>query len=250
MANDRSCDFAPVCGRGRISTAFKIIALGITLSSSYSQAQEMLPRDQGLATYHSAPEYRTSEEHPLRVAAYIVHPIGWLIREGITRPLSYFASSNEMRRSIMGYRYPHDYRTPECFNASDSIPDCRTLSPFNYSDSTGGSEVSNVYFPNVNFDFNARTLNARGKEVVATIAKTLVSESALRVVLQGHTDYVGSNAYNDALGMDRARAVLNELVSLGIDEERLSAVSFGETAPLVNEKSDQARATNRRVEVH
>jgi OOP family OmpA-OmpF porin len=102
----------------------------------------------------------------------------------------------------------------------------------------------------VNFDFNKRTLNEQGRAVAATIAKTLSSESNLKVVLQGHTDYIGSDAYNDALGMDRARAVLAELVRLGIAEDRLSAVSFGETVPLIDEKTDAARAANRRVEVH
>jgi len=232
-------------GGVKVAIALKMAGLGLRV-----EAQEMLPRDQGYVTYHSAPEYRVSEEHPLRIAAYILHPIGWVLREGITRPLSYFAASTESRRVIMGYRYPYDYRTPECFSASDTIPDCRAILPFNYAGEAPQGEAANVYFPNVNFDFNKRTLNEQGKAVVATIAKTLSSEANLKVVLQGHTDYIGSDAYNDALGMDRARAVLEELVHLGIAEDRLSAVSFGETTPLVDEKTDAARAANRRVEVH
>lgn len=229
----------------KVAIALKVAGVGLSV-----EAQEMLPRDQGYVTYHSAPEYRVSEEHPFRIAAYILNPIGWVLREGITRPISYFAASSESRRVIMGYRYPYDFRTPECFSASDTIPDCRAVLPFNYGGEAQQGEVTNVYFPNVNFDFNKRTLNEQGKAVVAQIAKTLSSESSLKVVLQGHTDYIGSDAYNDALGMDRARAVLTELVHLGIAEDRLSAVSFGETVPLVDEKTDAARAANRRVEVH
>src|SRR5437773_922107 len=69
-------------------------------------AQDQLPTDNGLATYHAAPRYRESESHPLRVLAYVVHPIGWVLREVIFRPLSYFASSTEVTRSVMGYREP------------------------------------------------------------------------------------------------------------------------------------------------
>jgi outer membrane protein OmpA-like peptidoglycan-associated protein len=234
-----------VLGGFKVAIALQVAGLGLSV-----EAQEILPRDQGYVTYHSAPEYRVSEEHPLRIAAYIVSPVGWLLREGITRPLSYFAASTESRRAIMGYRYPYDYRTPECFSASDTVPDCKAILPFNYGAEASQGETASVYFPNVNFDFDKRTLNEQGKAVVSTIAKTLTSEPNLKVVLQGHADYMGSDAYNDALGMDRARTVLAELVHLGVAEDRLSAVSFGETVPLVDEKTDAARAANRRVEVH
>ena len=59
----------------------------------------------------------------------------------------------------------------------------------------------------LDFDFNKRTLNEQGKAVTETIAKMLASEPTLKVVLQGHADYSGSDSYNDALGMDRARSV-------------------------------------------
>jgi outer membrane protein OmpA-like peptidoglycan-associated protein len=239
----------------KVLKSFRTIALavvGLGLSGVFwvSLAQETLPRDNGMATYYTAPEYRSSEEHPIRILAYVLHPIGWLLREGITRPLSYFASSSETRKSVMGYRYPFDYRSPECFSASDTVPDCRSLSPFNY----GGSEnphgdSANVYFPNVNFDFNKRSLNSLGRGVAKRVAKTLQAEPGMKVVLQGHADFIGSNGYNDALGMDRAKAVRSELIRLGVPEDRLATVSFGETMPLVDEKTDQARAVNRRVEV-
>ncbi len=82
--------------------------------------------------YHPSPAYRESESHPLRVLAYIVHPIGWLAREVIFRPFSYFASSTPETRAIMGYREPHDFRKPSCFSRNDSIPDCRQVKPFDY----------------------------------------------------------------------------------------------------------------------
>ena len=246
----------------------KVLVAGITvlasvlLSQAMVLAQDVLPRDNGIGTYHTSPRYRESESHPLRVLAYIVHPVGWVLREGIFRPLSYFASSSETRRSVMGYREPYDYREPECFSADDSVPDCRSITPFNY-DSAGGAAApqeetaalnatgeTQVYFPNVNFDFDARNLNELGKGRTRQLSELLKKTGSVRVVLQGHADYIGSDEYNQKLGMDRAEAVRQELVTLGVSAERLATVSFGESQPIFPEQEDWARAVNRRVEAH
>lgn len=235
-------------------SALTIIIFIMLIGASASMAQDQLPADNGIATYHTSPRYRESESHPFRVLAYVVHPIGWVAREVLFRPLSYFASSSETRRSVMGYREPFDYRQPECFSADDSVPDCRSVQPFNYDSNEKedtGTVVAerSVYFPNVNFDFDVRKLNQLGKGRVREIAKML-GEGDVKVVLQGHTDYMGSDKYNEKLGMDRAEAVRAELLSLGIAADRLSTVTFGETQPIFTEQEDWARAVNRRVEVH
>lgn len=236
-----------------------ILVLLVIFLPVVSIAQDQLPYDNGLSTYHTAPRYRESESHPLRVIGYVLHPIGWVAREFIFRPLSYFASSSETRKSVMGYREPYDFRQPECFSADDAAPDCRTIMPFNYDSQQGesddtakvvGDPAQQVYFPNVNFDFDSRKLNALGKGRAKQVAEILKTAPAVKVVLQGHADYVGSDAYNEKLGMDRADAVRQELITLGVAAERLSAVSFGETQPLFAEQEDWARAINRRVEVH
>jgi outer membrane protein OmpA-like peptidoglycan-associated protein len=137
----------------------------------------------------------------------------------------------------------------------DSVPDCRSVVPFNY-DQVPSHEAAvvaperAVYFPDVNFDFDSRKLNDLGKAKVRTVAQMLSKEGSVKVVLQGHTDYYGTDEYNMKLGMDRAEAVRQELVSLGIPGDRLSTVTFGESQPLFTEKEDWARAANRRVEVH
>lgn len=227
-----------------------------------SVAQDVLPYDNGLATYHSGPRYRESESHPLRVLAYAVHPVGWIAREVFFRPLSYFASSTETRRSLLGYREPFDYRNPECFSADDSIPDCRALPPYYYdagglgggldSGDTLDTKMSGrqVYFPDVNFDFDKRKLNDLGFGKTHMVADMLRQSPGVHLVLQGHTDYLGSEAYNEKLGMDRAEAVRKALIDLGVSADQLSTVTFGKSQPLYEDKADWARAVNRRVEVH
>lgn len=243
---------------GFVSLGLACVLAGSVAFSSLVQAQDLLPEDNGLATYHTAPRYRESESHPLRLLGYILHPVGWVLREAIFRPLSYFAGSTETRKSVMGFREPYDFRQPECFSADDATPDCRSLMPFNYGreDNTGSvvqesAPARQVFFPNVNFDFDKRSLNQLGlqqSKQVADLIKT--SPGEVRIVLQGHTDYRGSNEYNMKLGMDRAEAVKTELVRLGVSGERLSTISFGESKPLDPAETDAARAMNRRVETH
>jgi len=84
------------------------LMVSLILCPGLVSAQDLLPADNGLASYHSSPRYRESESHPLRVAAYVLHPIGWLAREVVFRPFSYFASSTETTRSVFGYREPFD----------------------------------------------------------------------------------------------------------------------------------------------
>jgi OOP family OmpA-OmpF porin len=78
----------------------------------------------------------------------------------------------------------------------------------------------------------------------------LLEGQPVDVELQGHTDKRGSEAYNEKLGMDRAKTVKRELVSMGVSEESLYTVSFGERNPLFTEDEAWAHAANRRVEVH
>jgi outer membrane protein OmpA-like peptidoglycan-associated protein len=240
------------------------LMVSLVLCPGLVSAQDLLPADNGLASYHSSPRYRESESHPLRVAAYVLHPIGWLAREVVFRPFSYFASSTETTRSVFGYREPFDYRQPDCFSADDSSPDCRTIMPFNYdnpvTDGTGsaveGQPVAaavasdrQVYMPDVNFDFDKRALNDLGRGRAHQLAALLKKEPGLKVVLQGHADFKGDDGYNQKLGMDRADALRQELVALGVPADRLSTISFGESQPLLADQEDWARAVNRRVEV-
>ena len=233
--------------------------LALVLASSPAFGQEEFPKDTGLASmsYHTAPRYRASEEHPLRIFAYVANPIGWVVRETITRPFSYFASSTETTRSVMGYREPSDWRDPECFSGDDTIPDCRSIMPYNYEDATPATSEQSmigvgekfVYFPDVNFDFAKATLNDLGRGRVIQIARLLEKERAITVMLEGHTDFKGSEDYNKKLGLNRAETVRQALVEQGVDATRLSAVSFGKGSPVLSEETDWARAVNRRVSV-
>ncbi len=247
-----------------LNKLFSIFLVSL-LAFNFANAEEYLPVDNGLVSYHTSPRYRPSEEHPLRFVAYIFHPIGWLIREGFTRPVSYLMGSTEETKSIFGFREPADYRTPSCFSASNAIPDCRSIPPYNYELAPGeiggfirddNAKMAKLaaqgkqMFPNVNFEFNSSKLNTLGQAKVLEISEIISKGGVVEVVLEGHTDSVGTDEYNNKLGMDRAESVRAELVKLGLSADSLSTVTFGKTRPLVDKDSDEARALNRRVEVH
>ena len=71
----------------------------------------------------------------------------------------------------------------------------------------------------------------------------------VQMVVEGHTDSVGSDADNLALSQRRAEAVVDYLVSRGVDIERLEAVGLGETSPVADNETADGRQINRRIEV-
>ncbi len=255
----------------------KILLFVFTICSlaSVSIAQDTLPRDNGIRGYHEAPDYRESESSPFRMVAYVLHPIGWFIREGVVRPIDYVISSNFVTKSIFGYRDPYDYKEVGCFNSRAEFSDCKKYPPYNYDSSSnlasaknGLSDVSTdcpykkscagnnvstnerqVYLPDVNFDFDKRELNTLGKGKARVIAKLLKEKPRVNIVLNGHADYIGSDSYNKKLSMDRAEALKKELVYLGVPSDRISTLSFGKSQPNLKEKDAPARAINRRVEI-
>ena len=84
--------------------------------------------------------------------------------------------------------------------------------------------------------------------ILDEVADAIVTHRIQKILVEGHTDDVGRDSYNLRLSQKRADAVRNYLIGKGVNEERLDAIGFGETRPLVKGKSRKARATNRRVE--
>ncbi|MCA9561839.1 MAG: OmpA family protein [Myxococcales bacterium] len=95
----------------------------------------------------------------------------------------------------------------------------------------------------VYFGYDAFNLDERARQTLARHAEYL-GQTAYSLVIEGHCDANGTDAYNLALGESRARAVARQLVTLGIPAERLSTISYGEFRPA----SPHDNALNRRAE--
>ena len=100
----------------------------------------------------------------------------------------------------------------------------------------------------VTFETDSMQLTPEGRQTLDGVAATLRDEEDLKVEIAGHTDAVGSEAYNTLLSQQRADAVRAYLVEQGIDEERLTAVGYGELEPVATNDTDEGRGSNRRVE--
>jgi len=109
-------------------------------------------------------------------------------------------------------------------------------------------EVERVVFSDIAFRFDSTQLTDFGKGKAYLAALKLKKSSDIIVVVEGHTDYIGSEEYNLQLGLSRAETVIQELAQLGIDPRRMSVVSLGESKPAIEQETDWARAVNRRVE--
>jgi len=72
---------------------------------------------------------------------------------------------------------------------------------------------------------------------------------SMKVSVEGHTDSIGSDAYNQKLSERRAQAVRDYMVSQGIDAARISVKGWGKTTPIASNKTEAGRAENRRVEI-
>jgi OOP family OmpA-OmpF porin len=100
----------------------------------------------------------------------------------------------------------------------------------------------------VNFDFDKSNIRPDAA-VILDEAVSALSGSSAAVSVEGHTDWVGTDAYNQGLSERRANSVKRYLVEHGIDEARLSTVGYGESRPIASNETRDGRALNRRVEL-
>ena len=100
----------------------------------------------------------------------------------------------------------------------------------------------------VNFDTDSAKLKAESTTMLDQAVEVL-NQQAVAVRIEGHTDSRGSDAYNQSLSDQRAKSVMDYLVSKGVDAARLSSAGYGESKPVVANDSAANMAKNRRVEL-
>jgi outer membrane protein OmpA-like peptidoglycan-associated protein len=102
----------------------------------------------------------------------------------------------------------------------------------------------------VNFDFDKSTIRPDSRPVLDEAVDVLKENPNVRISVEGHTDGVGSDLYNEKLSVRRAEAVFRYLVNNGIAPERMEVIGYGESRPVASNDTDSGRAQNRRVELH
>lgn len=99
------------------------------------------------------------------------------------------------------------------------------------------------------FQTGSATLAPPVREKLAKMAGIVASHPGLELLVEGHTDNVGSNASNQRLSEQRAQAVIDYLVKQGVSANSITSQGFGETTPLASNDTSQGRSQNRRVEM-
>ncbi|NHZ96809.1 outer membrane protein OmpA [Massilia sp. CCM 8734] len=124
-------------------------------------------------------------------------------------------------------------------------PDAKPLPPV--QDEVKSTKVS--FSADALFDFDKSVLKAEGKSKLDDLSSKLQGINLEVIIAVGHTDSVGTDAYNQKLSIRRAEAVKAYLQAKGIEANRIYTEGKGETQPVADNKSAEGRAKNRRVEV-
>lgn len=101
----------------------------------------------------------------------------------------------------------------------------------------------------INFDTGKSTIKPESKPIITQIVEMLKSNPDLKLSVEGHTDNVGNPKSNKTLSEERAKSVVAAIVEQGIDAKRLKAVGHGQDKPIADNKTEEGRAKNRRVEL-
>ncbi|MGZ5286803.1 MAG: OmpA family protein [Flavisolibacter sp.] len=108
---------------------------------------------------------------------------------------------------------------------------------------------SAIVLRNIFFDFSMFELKTESQVELDQVVKLLTDNPTVRIQIEGHTDNIGTATDNLKLSENRAKAVVNYLVSKGVRASRLSAKGFGASKPIANNNTEEGRAQNRRTEL-
>ncbi|MDZ7290860.1 MAG: OmpA family protein [candidate division KSB1 bacterium] len=112
---------------------------------------------------------------------------------------------------------------------------------------TAQSKPPEIVLKNIFFDFDSANLREDSNSELNRLAEKLAKYHEISIEIQGHTDSVGTDAYNKELSEKRAHAVKDYLLSKGISPKRLMAVGYGEDRPIASNATEEGRQSNRRV---
>jgi OOP family OmpA-OmpF porin len=115
-----------------------------------------------------------------------------------------------------------------------------------------GTKVDKVGCPleqtlKILFDFDSAELRPESIDELERVVKFMGDVPFATVLIEGHTDSIGSDAYNMGLSDRRAKAVFDYLSSRGVNPARMSSVGYGETRPIADNATEEGRQQNRRV---
>jgi len=102
---------------------------------------------------------------------------------------------------------------------------------------------------NVLFDFEQSNLRAQAQDTISKAVAFLRDNPERIALIEGHTDHIGDEQFNQGLSMQRSESVKNALINQGISTSRIKTAGLGETKPTADNNTAAGRQSNRRVEI-
>ena len=134
----------------------------------------------------------------------------------------------------------------------DGVPDFRDRCPNTLPDrvvDTSGCEYAPSLSQAIRFEFDSAVLGTEAKSAIDKLLPVIQSRPAGKIKIVGHADNIGADAYNRHLSQLRADAVVDYLVSKGVDRSRLNTSGAGESSPASTNDTPAGRSENRRAEI-
>ncbi|MDR2595259.1 MAG: OmpA family protein [Fibromonadaceae bacterium] len=191
-----------------------------------------------LAWQYAAVQKEISQVRNDLIASYISENASLIKNMEIERSLL-----TESQRALAMKEYELQAQKAEAQTKLDAL-NSQTISV--YKDARG----TILSMSDILFEFGKADLKPELREnlsAIGAILQSLLTNS--NIIIEGHTDNVGSAATNKKLSEQRASAVMQYLIERGIDKKRLKSVGYGLEKPVADNKTEEGRAKNRRVEL-
>jgi len=186
----------------------------------------------------------TGEENEARVE----------LKSAVTKKVTHIPVNKETGQYVAAIKFDSDYiltvkkenHTYESLYISES--DTAFEKPTAVDFEVKPIEMGKAYtIKDINFETDKYELNKKAKFIIEEFADFMNDHPKVVVEIQGHTDNVGNPDYNLFLSDDRARAVYDYIISLGVDKKRVSFKGYGITKPIDTNATEEGRARNRRT---
>ncbi len=142
-------------------------------------------------------------------------------------------------------------KTPNMGNVSDSSQisgDTVSIDESGYGNESGSFNSSSDGFKSVYFKFDDYEISSDMQANMTTNVSVAMSSSS-RVKIEGNCDEFGTDEYNYALGLKRAKVVKDSLAAQGVESSKMVLVSLGESSPVCGDPSESCYERNRRVDI-
>jgi outer membrane protein OmpA-like peptidoglycan-associated protein len=162
-------------------------------------------------------------------------------------PYAYYPAPPPAQPAPAAPSGPADGDNDGVADGTDLCPDTAAGTPV---DALGCSEAARIVLRGVNFKTDSDELTDESLAILDGVASTLSAHPQIKVMVAGHTDSDGEDAYNKDLSQRRAQSVVNYLADNGVDRDNLIAMGYGEERPVADNDTAEGKAQNRRVELN